>query len=362
MSSKYVDIAAIVQVIGNVYNYPQLLDLTDKYTINEEDFDNLFHKIVFGSIFKLYDLGSSKITIKNILDFLSTRPEYEAIFKSNKGEEWLLKASENASYTSFDYYYNRMKKMTLLRMYDKYGVDVSFLYDPDNILDIKKKQLQEEWLDNSSLEDIANKIDERIESIKLNYVNSNENQASQAGESIDELIQGFKDRPEVGVPLFGPYINTVTRGARRKKFYLRSAPTGVGKSRSLIADACNIACNKIYDPDLGLWKSNGASHPTLYIATEQELSEVQTMMLAFLSCVNEEHILNGRYEGDEEDRVITAAQILKESPLYIETLPDFSIQDIENTIKRNIRDHNIFYVFNLGLCNTFPVCCWGLTI
>ena len=70
------------------------------------------------------------------------------------------------------------------------------------------------------------------------------------------------------------------------------------------------------------------------------------MMLAFLSCVNEEHILNGRYEGNEEDRVITAAQILKESPLYIETLPDFSIQDIENTIKRNIRDHNIFYVFH----------------
>ena len=69
-------------------------------------------------------------------------------------------------------------------------------------------------------------------------------------------------------------------------------------------------------------------------------------MLAFLSCVNEEHILNGRYEGNEEDRVITAAQILKESPLYIETLPDFSIQDIENTIKRNIRDHNIFYVFH----------------
>ena len=69
-------------------------------------------------------------------------------------------------------------------------------------------------------------------------------------------------------------------------------------------------------------------------------------MLAFLACVNEEHILNGRYEGDEEDRVITAAQILKESPLYIETLPDFSIQDIENTIKRNIRDHNIFYVFH----------------
>ena len=145
MSSKYIDIAAIIQVIGNVYNHPQLLDLTDKYIITDEDFDNMFHKVVFGSILKLYDLGSSKVTIKNILDFLSTRPEYEAIFKANKGEEWLARASENADYNSFDYYYGRMKKMSLLRAYDHYGVDVSFLYDPDNILDVKKKQLQEEW-------------------------------------------------------------------------------------------------------------------------------------------------------------------------------------------------------------------------
>lgn len=344
MSSKYIDIAAIIQVIGNVYNHPQLLDLTDKYIITDEDFDNMFHKVVFGSILKLYDLGSSKVTIKNILDFLSTRPEYEAIFKANKGEEWLARASENADYNSFDYYYGRMKKMSLLRAYDHYGVDVSFLYDPDNILDVKKKQLQEEWLDNSSLTQIADKIDERIDQIKMIYVDNSYGEAEQAGAGIDNLIEEFKQHPEVGVPLFGPYINTVTRGARRKKFYLRSAPTGVGKTRTLIADACNIACNKIYDGDLGMWLPNGACHPTLYIATEQELSEVQTMMLAFLSNVNEEHILNGKYDGDEEDRVIEAAKILKASPLYIETLPDFSIQDIENTIKKNIREHNIFYV------------------
>lgn len=232
MSSKYIDIAAIIQVIGNVYNHPQLLDLTDKYIITDEDFDNMFHKVVFGSIVKLYDLGSSKITIKNILDFLSTRPEYEGIFKANKGEEWLARASENADYNSFDYYYGRMKKMSLLRAYDHYGVDVSFLYDPDNILDVKKKQLQEEWLDNSNLETIADKVNERIESIKMTYVDNSYGEADQAGEGIEDLIQGFKERPEVGVPLFGPLINTVTRGARRKKFYLRSAPTGVGNIRT----------------------------------------------------------------------------------------------------------------------------------
>ena len=69
------------------------------------------------------------------------------------------------------------------------------------------------------------------------------------------------------------------------------------------------------------------------------------MLLAFLSGVNEEHILNGYYEGDEFSRVSKAAKIIKESPLYIEVIPDFSLKDIENTIKRNIKEHGIQYVF-----------------
>jgi hypothetical protein len=38
MPSKFVDVPSIVQVIGSVYNTPQLLDYTDKYTITEDDF------------------------------------------------------------------------------------------------------------------------------------------------------------------------------------------------------------------------------------------------------------------------------------------------------------------------------------
>ena len=113
----------------------------------------------------------------------------------------------------------------------------------------------------------------------------------------------------------------------------------------MIADACNIACNRIYDDMFGCWIKNGTAQPVLYITTEQEKEEVQTMMLAFLACVNEDHILNGKYEGDEEDRVREAAKILSESPLYIEELPDFSLQDIEDTIKKNIRDKNVNYIF-----------------
>ena len=345
MSSRYVDTTAIMQVIGCVYNTPQLLDFTDKYTITDEDFPDEFHRIAFGSIYKIYELGADKITLENISDYLSSRPKSAASFKQNKGEEWLLKVSDAAMPSAFDYYYSRLKKMSLLRAYDNYGIDVSYIYDPDNILDVKKKQQQEDWLDNSTLEDIANKVDATIDAIRMQYVDDVNGDAYQAGDGIFELIDRLKEYPEVGVPLYGPLINTITRGARLKKFYLRSAPTGVGKSRTMIADACYIGCNRIYDEIFG-WIKNGTAEPVLYITTEQEKEEIQTMMLAFLSNVNEDHILNGKYEGDEEDRVREAARILKESPIFIEEMPDFSLKDIEDCIKKNIRDQDVKYVFH----------------
>ena len=345
MASKYIDTTAIMQVIGCVFNNPALLEFTDKYTIVDEDFSDTFHKTVFGAIYKLHELGASTISLETISDFLSERPKSKAIYEKNKGEEWLLKISDIAMPSTFDYYYQRLKKFSLLRAFDNCGIDVSDLYDPDNILDMKKKQEQEDLLDNSTLAQLANKVDEKIERIRLQYVDDEFGEASQAGEGIFNLIDKFKATPEVGVPLYGNLINTVTRGARLKKFYLRSAPTGVGKTRSMIADACYIGCNKIYDETLG-WIKTGAAQPTLYITTEQELEEIQTMMLAFLSNVEEDHILNGKYEGDEEDRVLEAAKILSESPLYVEELPDFSLRDVEDKIKKNIRDHDVKYVFD----------------
>ena len=345
MASKYIDTTAIMQVIGCVFNNPALLEFTDKYTIVDEDFSDTFHKTVFGAIYKLHELGASTISLETISDFLSERPKSKAIYEKNKGEEWLLKISDIAMPSTFDYYYQRLKKFSLLRAFDNCGIDVSDLYDPDNILDMKKKQEQEDLLDNSTLAQLANKVDEKIERIRLQYVDDEFGEASQAGEGIFNLIDKFKATPEVGVPLYGNLINTVTRGARLKKFYLRSAPTGVGKTRSMIADACYIGCNKIYDETLG-WIKTGAAQPTLSITTEQELEEIQTMMLAFLSNVEEDHILNGKYEGDEEDRVLEAAKILSESPLYVEELPDFSLRDVEDKIKKNIRDHDVKYVFH----------------
>ena len=68
-------------------------------------------------------------------------------------------------------------------------------------------------------------------------------------------------------------------------------------------------------------------------------------MMAYVSGVDESHILDGKYEGDEEERVNQAIKYINESPLWIEQIPNFNIDDIERTIKRYKIDKNIGYVF-----------------
>ena len=102
MSKKYYDTTSALQVIGCVFKNPKILESTDKYVLTDADFLEKLHLITYGTIYQLYESGASKISLKNILDFLAQHPKSEAIFKKEKGEEWLLQVVENASETAFD--------------------------------------------------------------------------------------------------------------------------------------------------------------------------------------------------------------------------------------------------------------------
>ena len=160
---RYNDTTSAMQVIGNLYVNPSLLDMKDKYFFNKEDFVEEFHQILFVAINNLHELGAKMLTPAVIEDYLEQRPEKLAVYKVNKGTDYLQTLQKSIQVATFEYYYQKLKKMTLLRMYNEVcGMDLSWLYDKDNILDIKKKQKQEEWLDNTSLSAMADLIDKKI--------------------------------------------------------------------------------------------------------------------------------------------------------------------------------------------------------
>lgn len=113
----------------------------------------------------------------------------------------------------------------------------------------------------------------------------------------------------------------------------------------MIADACYMGCGQMYDLEQNRWITIGAPKSVLYIATEQDRMEVTTMALSFLSGVDEEHILQNEYYVGEYDRVAKAAQVLKNGKVYFVCIPDFALSDIENIIKKYIREYNIEAAF-----------------
>lgn len=343
MGSQYYDVSSVVQVIGCTLKNPSLLDDEGKYFYNEADFANDFHRVVFGAINNLYQMGAKSVSCIDIENYFQDRPQSKAIYEAGKGSTWLTEVLESTDLANFDYYYDRMKKMTLLRSYEKCGMDMRFLYDPNELFDAKKKKQQEDYLDSLSLNEIADIIDKKIFDIRAHCIDNATDEAISAGSGIFELLDKLKEEPDIGTGLYDGLTNTATRGARLGKFYIRSAPTGIGKTRSMIADAATIAYDKVYEN--GAWKDNGISQPVLFISTEMELDEIQTMLLAFVAQVDEDHIKKNRYEFDEEQRVREAAAIIQAQPLYVEIIPDFSLKDIENLIKRSIRMFGTKYVF-----------------
>lgn len=229
MSNRLYDSTAAMQVIGCAIKNPNLLDSDGIYFFNQEDFVTDLHRVIFSSIFNLRQMGTQTISIKVIEDYLNNgHLESYGIYKASNGAQWLEQVIQNADLPNFNYNYNRLKKYTLLREYDKIGINCNWLYDPDNILDPTKKEQQEEYFDSLSLEEISNLINNKVLDVKDCYVDNISNSYSQIGEGIDELFDSLFTTPDIGAPFQDKIFNTVTRGARLGKYYLRSAPTGVG--------------------------------------------------------------------------------------------------------------------------------------
>ena len=81
-------------------------------------------------------------------------------------------------------------------------------------------------------------------------------------------------------------------------------------------DAANFAIPYTYDLEQKEFIYTQHCVPTVYIGTEGSLKEFQTIILATVSGVDEEHINTGEYLQGELSRVQQASQYIKQSPLY----------------------------------------------
>ena len=164
------------------------------------------------------------------------------------------------------------------------------------------------------------------------------------------LFVELQANPEVGLPLDGDAVNWTARGARSGKLYIYSAPSGAGKTRYMVGNACSISMPYIDKSGKVVMRGdvNGSDYQkVLFVATEMAADEIQTLILAYVSGVNEKTILLGNYSPEELNRVQQALDIIDQygKNFIIECIPDPSIAMIKARLTKYIVQDGVQYIF-----------------
>lgn len=362
------DKVAYRQIIGSLMQSPLLfIEYPD---ISPYDFvEAKVDRACFIMIKKMYDAGAKNITVYEVdQEFEKQKGTAGAsLYFSNNGLEYLKTAFEFAEPRNFKMYYNRLKKYSLLYQLKKAHYDISDFYIEDKDINdpLAANEIQERC-DNASLEDIITAVEGRFNEIRNEFVNGGRRNGDPS-EDIFHLIQSLQESPNVGPDLEGHIFNAACRGAREGCFFLKSASTNAGKSRTSVFDACRLAYPERWSHEKMTFiheiNFDDPRQPrkVLFIVTEMDVSELQTIMLAYLSGVDEAHILTGRYEPGELLRVKYAATIMKKYQGYflIEEISEPTLINIEATIKKYATIDKVKYIFfdyihtTAGMLNQF---------
>lgn len=350
---------AVLQVIGSLMKKPSLLSEKDKYNLQPNDFESRFERYIFIAILNSYTNGAQSLSEIDIDNYLMEHKDQYLLFQQNNGISYLQDALDMSTPENFEYYYNRIKKFNCLRDLKKSGFDISEFYE-ENELNPKQFEINQRF-ETLKPKDIFDGLKRRIYKVEGEYVEGDASITTDVSVGIDELLEKLKNSPDAGARFQGKYFNTVTRGARKGKYYLVSFPSGGGKTRLLLGEACYLAFPMRYSWESMEWKITGNSEKTLFIATEQTKEEIQTMIVAYLTGINEDVILYGHFTKEQQTIIEEAKEVIKKykNNLMIVQIPMPSVEIVKSVVRQNciINDiKNVFfdYIFsNPALLNEF---------
>ena len=350
------DTDAMRQVVGCLMLNPLLL--LEYPDITPHDFDEEIPRICFITIHQLYTAGAKTLSVVEVdreINRVSSSLGAKK-YQDGNGLDFLKWAYENASPGNFKIYYNRLKKCSLLRRLRKAKYDISDYYIDDKyVVDPLQEVEIKQHLESATLESILNSVESKYNVIRNDFLNGGRMRGDPA-EGINELIESLKTTPSVGPELEGDIFSTCCRGARSGCFFLKSASTSAGKTRTAVFDACRLAYPKRWSEDKHSFivetdrktKAPRPARKVLFIVTEMDKEELQTIMLAYLSGVNEDHIIRGDYTvPGEELRVKYAAKIMQEYSGYfiVEEISEPDLNNVQSTIKKYATVDDVKYVF-----------------
>ena len=326
-------------------NKPDLLNETDKYLLEPSDFSKQLDRFIFSAIYNLYVNGAEKIHAIDVDNYLKDNALAKQLMEKENGKAFLQDCEVESEVENFSYYYNKLKKINLVKELQLSKDKIDQIYCED-ILNDKYLEINNRFEQMQTI-DIINMLKSNVATMENKYVLNNIAEESRPADTIRQKLKEWKQKPEIGCMLQGDIFNTITRGGRKGKLYIRSAGSGVGKTRSMVGDACHIAYPIRYDSKVGKWVSTGSCEKVLYVMTEQDTEEIDTMILAYLTGYNEDVFTYGTFD-ENDPRIQTALDIMERfsDNMNYAKISDPCSSVVKNLFRRkNLQDgiENFFY-------------------
>lgn len=340
-----IDKTCIQQVLGSLIKNPSILDQIDRYNLTPSDFSSLFERVIFAAISGLHAQGAKSISIMDIENYIEVNAVSKKIFNDNNGIEYLQDINELIDPDNFDYYYAKLKKINLLRDLKKNGFDISSFYQEDltkvDAIDINRH------FEELTSQDIIDSLKQKLLTTERSYLQNDATDTESAAFQLDSLFESMDDAEDIGLPLQGDIFNEIVSGARRGALYIRSGSSGVSKTRQAVGDACFLAYPIRYNSFHRKWEQTGGCEKVLFVATEQSREEIQKMILAYLTGINESRFRYGHFTPEERVIINQGMIVMREfeNNFFIERMPNPSIELMKSTVRENVLLHDIGYVF-----------------
>lgn len=334
---------AIQKVLTAIYKNNDLI-VSIEYPLKVDDFALKKYKAIFSAMYNIYTLGNSKMDISDIEGYFLQQQKIYQKFVADGGMDALYEICADQSEMNFDYNYKTIKKYSLLRDLEEEGIDTTDLFNEDLSPTEIERQLSR--FNAMEVDDIFKHYSLKISEIENGYHTLLEKTCRYASEDLENLFNSLQTIPETGMPSNGDIYNTIVRGLRLRKLYIDSGSTGSGKTRRMVGNACKLAFPMFYNVDKEVWESTGIEEKVLFVTTELEHSEIQTMVLAYVTGIDEENILGNKCTAIEKERILMAIEYIKNfDNLIIEYIPNPTIPSVSANIKKHALQNDVAYVF-----------------
>jgi len=218
-----------ILLVGSFYKNPDLYVSWGQYIRSKYDFDDEATRFYYDCFELMYKTFTQSFDETKVNTFMSQDKDRLKIYKKFGAYKTITQWMSLADVEDFKNYFNIVKKYSLVREYQRNGYPV-------------QKILQHKRFNEWSAQDIYKMI--RAKADKIHTVILANEESVVLNENVEQTINGFIFKPQMGLEIPWRQINEMFRGCRLGKVVFSGYLSNEGKTRNLMKLLAYIALVK----------------------------------------------------------------------------------------------------------------------